>query len=371
MRVERIYIIAGEASGDLHGAALVRALKMKDPNLHIRGWGGDQMAAAGCEIVKHFRDLAFMGFVEVIMNIRTIRRNFQFAKSDIIAFQADTIVFLDYPGFNIRMLEWAKQKGYRTVWYIAPQLWAWHESRVKKLKAYVDALVVILPFEKPYFEKHGLHPHLVSHPLVARFRDFPFDKKLLFDQGVDNHQPYIALLPGSRKQEIRNMLPAMRRLPDSFPGYQWVIPMAPAIPETFYRKILGTDTSIKLISGLTYHILYYASAAVVTSGTATLETALAGVPQVVVYKGNPISYAIARRIIKVKYISLVNLLLDKPLLKELIQHEMTTENISNELAALISPSRRTDVLAGYSELKSLLGNGDASIQTAEIILNEK
>lgn len=368
MTVERIYIIAGEASGDLHGAALVRALKMKDPYLRIRGWGGDHMAAAGCEIVKHYRDLAFMGFVEVIMNLRTIRRNFQFAKSDISSFQPDTIVFLDYPGFNIRMLEWAKQKGYHTVWYIAPQLWAWHESRVKKLKAYVDKLVVILPFEKPYFEKHGLHPYLVSHPLMARFRDFPFDKKLLVEQDVDEHQPYIALMPGSRKQEIRNMLPEMRRLPETFPGYQWVIPMAPAIPEAFYRNILGADTPIKLISGLTYHILHFATAAVVTSGTATLETALAGVPQVVVYKGNPISYEIARRIIKVKYISLVNLLLDKPLLKELIQHEMSKENITKELEALVSPSRRTEVLAGYKELKILLGNGDASNQTAEIIL---
>jgi len=362
----KLYIIAGEASGDLHAANLILALRKLSPELEIRAWGGDKMAAAGATVVKHYRDLAFMGFSEVILNLGTILRNLEFCKADIREFQPDAVILVDYPGFNLRIAKYVHGLGIPTSYYISPQLWAWKAGRVKQIKAYVDQLLCILPFEPAWYAKHGVNAQYVGHPLLDALHVYPFDPNFRKNETLDD-RPVIALVPGSRKQEIKVKLPIMLAAAARYAAdYQIVIAGAPGQELHFYQNIIG-DSPARIISGKTYDLLKIADAAIVTSGTATLETALIGTPEVVVYKGSPISYAIGKRLVKVKYISLVNLILDRPLLAELIQHDCTPEKIAAELATLLQKSRRRELASAYTELRQLLGEAGASENAAKAL----
>lgn len=367
----KYYIIAGEASGDLHGSNLMKALLKKDKEAEIRFWGGDLMQAAGGTLVKHYRELAFMGFVEVLFNLKTILNNIKFCKADISQFQPDVIIFIDYPGFNMRIAQWAKEKGIKTHYYISPQIWAWKENRIKAIKRDVDKMYVILPFEKNFYEdKHQFPVEFVGHPLIDAIQNQkPIDATDFKTENNLNDKPIIALLPGSRKQEITKMLSLMLSVVDDFPEYQFVIAGAPSQEYEFYKTFI-TKSNIKFISNKTYNLLKIAHAALVTSGTATLETALFKVPEVVCYKGNWISYQIAKRIITLKYISLVNLIMDKEVVTELIQDECNTKNIKKELNKLLDPNYRSALLAKYDELEQKLGGSGASEKTAQLIITD-
>jgi len=363
----KYYIIAGEASGDLHGSNLIKELKLLDENAAIHSWGGDLMQQAGATIVKHYRDLAFMGFIEVVMNLRTIFKNLDFCKQDIQQYQPDVLILIDYPGFNLRIAGWAKQQGYKVVFYISPQVWAWKENRVKKMRQHIDKMLVILPFEKNYFkEKWNWDVEYVGHPLVKVIEEYKEQHSV---QG--NHQltKVVALLPGSRKQEILKKLPVMLEVSKAFPSYKFIVAKAPGQEDSFYDTLLESYTNVSSVRGQTYSLLLEADAALVTSGTATLETALFGVPEVVCYKGSNISYQIAKRLIKIKYISLVNLIMDKPVVKELIQHELTVENLTTELKALLTDeSHKQQLKEDYAALKNILSaGGDASAKAAKSI----
>lgn len=364
----KYYIIAGEASGDLHGASLMKALRQKDAQAEFRIWGGDLMAEVGGTLVKHYRDLAFMGFVEVMKNIRTILSNIKFCKEDISSYQPDALILIDYPGFNLRIAQWAKKANLRVLYYISPQIWAWHSSRVHKIKKTVDRMFVILPFEKEFYQKYDYQVDFVGHPLldvVDRYKEEGgFHRLNQLDE-----KPVIALLPGSRKQEIDRMLQVMLTVPDRFPDYQFVIAGAPSIPESYYLSVLQQNNvqNVALVNNQTYALLSTAKAALVTSGTATLETALFGVPQVVCYRGNPFSYFLAKRLINVKFIALVNLVLDRPLVKELIQEELNTVNLQSELASILDGPRREQIEQGYQTLYQALGQSGAAQRTAEHI----
>ncbi|HEY4154159.1 MAG TPA: lipid-A-disaccharide synthase [Puia sp.] len=374
----KYYLIAGEASGDLHGSNLVRELRKKDPAAEIRGWGGDLMQAAGAEIVKHYRDLAFMGFTEVIRNLPVILRNIRFCKKDIESFQPDAVIFIDYPGFNLRIAGWAKKSGYKTVYYISPQVWAWKESRVRTIRDCIDKMLVILPFEKAFYQKWNYAVEYVGHPLVEVISNFknsedsrtPPDIIYPGLQKAAPDRPLIALLPGSRKQEILKKLPVMLEASRSFPDYQFVVAEAPGQEDSFYDEILKNYPDTGRVRNQTYSLLLHARAACVTSGTATLETALFAVPELICYKGSPVSYQIAKRLIRVKYISLVNLIMDKPVVKELIQDEMTSGNIVTELKKLLTdPETISRIRKDYADLKELLvQGGNASEKAAESIV---
>jgi len=363
----KYYIIAGEASGDLHGSNLIKELKTLDHSASIRCWGGDKMQAAGGDLVKHYRELAFMGFTEVIMNLRTIFRNLAFCKEDILQFQPDSIILIDYPGFNLRIAKWAKEQGLKVIYYISPQVWAWKEGRVKMMKECIDKMLVILPFEKDYYKnKWNWDVEYVGHPLVevVNSQKSKVKSEKLSDKLI------IALLPGSRKQEIMKKLPVMLEVSQSFPGYQFIVAKAPGVEETFYDELLRSYSNVSYVSNQTYNLLMQAKAALVTSGTATLETALFGVPEVVCYKGSYLSYQIGRRLVKVKYISLVNLIMDKLVVKELIQDDMNVENLKYELQELLTNEERQVQLANdYTALKKLLGEGgNASAKAAQSIV---
>jgi lipid-A-disaccharide synthase len=362
----RYYIIAGEASGDLHGSNLVKELKKIDNDASIRCWGGDLMQAAGATVVKHYRDLAFMGFAEVVKNLPTILNNLKFCKEDIQQFRPDVLVLIDYPGFNLRIAKWAKDLGFKVIYYISPQVWAWKESRVKLIRNVVDKMLVILPFEKEFYEnKWDYKVEFVGHPLAQVIREFkesnPIEK--------DKESPIIALLPGSRQQEIAKKLPIMLEASKAFPNYQFVVAKATSLDDGFYNQFLKGYSNVSSVRGETYRLLLRSTAALVTSGTATLETALFGVPQVVCYKGSAISYEIAKRLIKVKYISLVNLIMDRPIVKELIQHELTKENLVRELETILHNHERIQqIKEDYRQLNDLLQQGgDASEKAAKII----
>ncbi|MCO5236386.1 MAG: lipid-A-disaccharide synthase [Chitinophagaceae bacterium] len=361
----KYYIIAGEASGDLHGSNLIKELKKLDPGGGFRCWGGDLMAAAGADLVRHYRDLAFMGFIEVVKNLKTIFRNLSFCKKDILDFQPDAIILIDYPGFNLRIARWAKAAGFRIIYYISPQVWAWKENRVRTIKNCVDKMLVILPFEKAFYKKWNYEVEYVGHPLVEVVNDWRAQYNTVEKDNL------VALLPGSRKQEIIQKLPVMLEVSTFFPEYQFVVAMAPAVEEEFYGALLRAYPQVKTTLGKTYDLLLQAKAALVTSGTATLETALFGTPEVVCYKGNPISYAIAKRVIKIKYISLVNLIMDKPVVKELIQHDLTVANLKAELQDLLTNQDRIHNLEkDYTALKALLSEGGhASANAAKAISN--
>ncbi|MFM7840069.1 MAG: lipid-A-disaccharide synthase [Chitinophagaceae bacterium] len=369
----RYYIISGEASGDLHGSNLVRALQQKDPGATFRAWGGEALLEAGAEVVKHYEDLAFMGFWEVLANLKTIFHHLKFCKQDILTYQPDALILIDYPGFNLRIAKWAHRQGIRVIYYISPQVWAWKANRVREMKKTIDQMLVILPFERAYYaEKWNWEVTFVGHPLLdvveqaLRQPDsLPFSSPLLTSKKI------VALLPGSRKQEILKKLPEMLKVSRSFQDYQFIVAQAPGIDPAFYENLLKEYPEVNAIRGQTYPLLKRAAAALVTSGTATLETALFGVPQIVCYKGNPISYQIARRILTIRYISLVNLILDKPVVQELIQENLTAQNLTRALEPLLHDEAAVAKLkTEYQHLPVLLrGKGNASEQAAYNIMN--
>ncbi|WP_459212693.1 lipid-A-disaccharide synthase [Aquimarina rhabdastrellae] len=366
----KYYLIAGEASGDLHGSNLMKAILKKDPNAEFRFWGGDLMQEVGGVLVKHYRELAFMGFIEVLFNLFTILKNIKMCKQDIIDFNPDAIIFIDYPGFNMRIAKWAKPLGYKTLYYISPQIWAWKEGRIKDIKRDVDQMYVILPFEKSFYEdKHNYPVHFVGHPLLDAIDN---RKVISLDDFKEKNQlddrPIIALLPGSRKQEITKMLNVMLSVTDDFKAYQFVIAGAPSQDISFYNTFVQ-QKNVNIITNQTYDLLSHAHAALVTSGTATLETALFKVPEVVCYKGSSISYEIAKRIIKLDYISLVNLIMDRSVVTELIQHEFNHTQLKQELAQILDGERRQAILADYNDLEQKLGGKGASDNAAQLIID--
>ncbi|MCR9228593.1 MAG: lipid-A-disaccharide synthase [Flavobacteriaceae bacterium] len=366
----KYYIIAGEASGDLHGSNLIKAIKKEDTAAEIRCWGGDLMQQAGGELAKHYKDMAFMGFLEVLMNIPTIFKNISYCKEDIQNFSPDVVIFIDFSGFNLRIAKWAKQNGFTTNYYISPQIWASREGRITKIKRDIDNMYVILPFEKDFYEKkHGYPVQFVGHPLIDAIGNTPLQDNETFRQenGLDPIKPIIALLPGSRKQEVQKMLDVMLSVKKDFPDYQFVIAGAPSLPEEFYTPFLKGD-KVEYVSNRTYTLLKHSHAALVTSGTATLETALFGIPQVVCYKGNWISYQIAKRIITLDYISLVNLIMKREVVKELIQNDLTPTNLKNELSKIVEGTERERILSDYTLLKEKLGGKGASEMAARLIV---
>ncbi len=375
----KYYIISGEASGDLHGSNLIKQIRLKDTGAQVRCWGGDLMEQSEATLVKHYRELAFMGFAEVIRNLPVILKNISFCKKDIETFHPDVLVLIDYPGFNLRIAEWAHDKGFKVVYYISPQVWAWKANRVKKMKLCIDKMLCILPFEKDYYrDKWNWDVEYVGHPLVevVEEKKLRVNSEKLIVGSEDNSKPkiqnskLIALLPGSRKQEIAKKLPIMLEVAKSFPDHVFVVAEAPGLEKAFYEPFLSAYQNVSSVHNQTYDLLLKASAALVTSGTATLETALFGVPEIVCYKGSGISYQIAKRLIKIKFISLVNLIMDKEVVKELIQDELTTANLVQELRKLLSDEKRkAEVQTDYQNLKTLLAaGGHASAKAAKSIL---
>ena len=359
--VTKYYVIAGEPSGDLHGAHLIRALVQRTPNATFRAWGGDKMAVEGAEIVTHYREMAFMGFVEVLQNIFTILGLMRKCKADILAYQPDVLILIDYPGFNMRIAKFAKANGIKVAYYIAPQVWAWKENRVAKLKKSTDIMLVILPFEKDFYAKHRMSVEYVGHPLLDHLQPAQSTEQV-------SDAPSIALLPGSRKQEIGKILPEMLEVAARFPNATFTIGMAPSQDVAFYKSILKEMKGVSLYEGTTYDLLRNADAALVTSGTATLETALIGLPQVVCYKTSVISYRLARFFIKIKYISLVNLIADRVVVTELIQGDLNADRIESELTAILQPDTRKRMFEDYAEIRALLGGGGASERAADAVI---
>ena len=367
----KYYIIAGEASGDLHGSNLVASLRTHDKDAKIRAWGGEKMRRNGANVVKNYHELAFMGFVEVLMNLRTILKNFSFCKKDISEFNPDAIILIDYPGFNLKVAKWAHKKGYKVFYYISPQVWAWKRRRVYKIKRVVDKMLCILPFEKKFYDSYNVDCQFVGHPLLDEIAKVnPVDKNKFYKSNrLNPKKEIIAMLPGSRKQEVSRMLTVMLDVVKQFPNYQFVIACAPSLPVSYYKEIIGDKANVRLVVNRTYQLLQLSSAAMVTSGTATLETALFDVPEVVCYKANKISYIIARQLAKVRFICLVNLIMDREVVKELIQNDLTPNNVANELKSLLASSKRQKkLLEDYEELKAVLGNAGASDKAAETII---
>lgn len=364
----KYYIISGEASGDLHASNLAKQLFLVDKQAEIRAWGGDLLRSQGATVVKDYKDLAFMGFVEVAMNIRTILNNLAFCKKDILNYNPDVVILVDYPGFNLRLAKFLHKQHVKTFYYISPQVWAWHKSRVKAIKKYIDEMFVILPFEKDFYAKQQMNVHYAGHPLLDAVKntdiDFAFREKNHLDSRL-----IIAILPGSRKQEIQRMLPVMLKTSSKIEGYQFVIAGVEHHKDLYAALIEGFD--VKIVFNQTYNLLSNAYAAMVTSGTATLETSLFNVPEVVCYKGNYISYLIAKNLIKgINYISLVNLIADKEVAKELIQNNMNADSLLSELQLLLGDTpRRRAMLEDYKTIQQKLGDGNASKQIAKLMVD--
>ena len=366
----KYYIIAGEASGDLHASNLMKSLLKKDSQAEFRFWGGDLMTAvAGFEPVKHYRELAFMGFLEVAKNLGTILKNIKYCKKDLQHYQPDVLILVDYPGFNLRIAEFAKSLGIKVIYYISPQLWAWKEGRVEKIRKFVDEMLVILPFEKDFYKKHNVEAHFVGHPLLDAISDLPeIDIDQFKKDNNLNAKEIIALLPGSREQEVTKMLELMLSIRPHFEEYQFVIAGAPSLPKEFYQKF--TDENVHFVSNKTYDLLRCSKAALVASGTATLETALLNIPEVVCYRTSTVSYEIGKRVVKnLKYISLVNLIMDKEIVTELIQSDLNTKNLVKELNAILEGKGKNDMLSGFEQLRAKLGGKGASDEAAAIIVN--
>jgi lipid-A-disaccharide synthase len=363
----KYYLIAGEASGDLHGSNLIREIRKLDPAANIRCWGGDLMAMAGAQVVKHYRDLAIMGFVEVVRNLGTVFSNMRFGKEDIMNFGPDVVIFIDYPGMNIPFAEFARKKGFKTVYYISPQVWAWKENRVKTLRKVIDKMLVILPFEKEFYAKWDFPVEYVGHPLVQVIEEF----KVQSSKFTGRSGKTVALLPGSRKQEVLTKLPVMLETSKQFPEVQFVIAKAPSLDDGFYQPLIQSYPNVHTVKGKTYDLLLQADAALVTSGTATLETALFGVPEVVCYKASPISYQIGKRLIKIKFISLVNLIMDRLVVTELIQDDCNPEKLGKELRSILyDMDKVAKMKTDFDELRTLLSQGgQASAQAAASIVH--
>lgn len=366
----KYYIIAGEASGDLHASNLMKSILKKDSTAEFRFWGGDLMTeVSGISPVKHYKELAFMGFLEVAKNLRTILKNIKFCKEDLRKYQPDVLILVDYPGFNLRIAEFAKSLNIKVVYYISPQLWAWKEGRVEKIKNFVDEMLVILPFEKEFYKKHEVEAHFVGHPLLDAISDLPELSVVKFKADHQlNEKEIIALLPGSREQEVKKMLELMLSVRPFFQNYQFVIAGAPSLPKEFYQKYV--DENVHFVSNKTYDLLRCSKAALVTSGTATLETALLNIPEVVCYRSSRISYEIGKRVVKnIKYISLVNLIMDQKIVTELIQNDLNTKNLVAELQLLLDGESREKMLNDFELLRVKLGGKGASDAAAEIIIN--
>lgn len=360
----RYYIIAGEASGDLHGSNLIKHLRSLDSKAKIRAWGGDLMQKAGAEIVKHYKELAFMGFIEVVANLRTILNNITFCKKDIIEFKPDVVILIDYPGFNLRIAEFTHKSGIKNFYYISPQIWAWKKSRIHKIKRIIDRMFVILPFEKDFYQQYNYQVDFVGHPLLDAVTNHDHNESIA---GLDEKK-IIALLPGSRQQEVKAILPIMLSVKEMFKEYTFVVAAAPSLPLSFYKEIIGNDP-VRIVENQTYALLKLADAALVTSGTATLEAALFKVPEVVCYKGSKISYEIAKRLVDIEYISLVNLIMEKEVVKELIQEELTTKNLQKELRLVLKEGEKYDSInEDYKDLEKRLGGAGASQRTAELMM---
>ena len=365
----KYYIIAGEASGDLHGANLMKSLYAQDAQAEIRFWGGDLMEAVGGEMVVHYKERAFMGFYEVLKNLRKIFGMLSLCKKDIVRFQPDVVILIDNSGFNLPIAKWAKQNGFRTNYYISPQVWASRSSRVKKIKQDVDMMNVILPFEKEFYAEHKMDVNFVGHPLIDAIADRTQVDEANFrkEHGIGDKK-IIALLPGSRKQEITKMLSVMLSLVDDYKEYQFVIAGAPSQEYSFYQQFIKTG-NVCFVNNKTYDLLSISFAALVTSGTATLETALFKVPQVVCYKGSTISYQIAKRIITLKFISLVNLIMNREVVTELIQGDFTKVKLKKELDKILDKNHREHLFLDYYELEQILGGKGASSKSAKLIID--
>lgn len=362
----KYYIISGEASGDLHGANMLKALREENPNISVRAWGGDRLQAEGATLVKHYRDLAFMGFWEVVKNLSTIIKNIKLCKEDIASFKPDALILIDYPGFNLRIAQWANAQRIPVHYYISPQVWAWKENRVKLMGRVIDHLYVILPFEKLFFEeKHHLPVDFVGHPLLDEVSRFQAGSDTQFRQEnkLPAKKPLIALLPGSRTQEVKKMLAIMTATAKQFPDYCFVVAAAPHLSDSLFE-----ESPVHVIRNHTYKLLAHASAALVTSGTATLETALFEVPQVVCYKTSALSYAIGKQVVKLPFISLVNLILEKNAVPERIQSNCNPKQLTTDLADILTGPKRQAQLDAYKTLKKKLGGSGASTAIAKLIL---
>ncbi|MBE0651167.1 MAG: lipid-A-disaccharide synthase [Bacteroidales bacterium] len=361
----KYYLIAGEASGDLHGSKLMQAIKMNDPDAEFRFWGGDKMQAQGGTLAKHYRDLAFMGYTEVILNLRTILRNISFCKKELVEYHPDVVILIDYPGFNLRMAKFASQQGLKVAYYISPTVWAWKQGRVKTIKKYVDRMMVILPFEKEFYSRFDYKADYVGHPLLDELDDEKMiSRENFIKENKLDKRPVIALLPGSRVQEISRMLEPMLELVPEFADYQFVIAGVNSVPKDIYY----VTENVKIVFNQTHTLLRISEAALVTSGTATLETALLNVPQVVAYKANAISFNIVKALVHLKYISLVNLIMDKEVVRELIQNDCTAQSLREELKKILPGSdERNRMLSDYQKLVEKLGTNGASEKAALVV----
>ena len=364
----KYYIIAGEPSGDLYGSKLIDEIFSIDKKAEIRFWGGDNMIKSGGYNVKHIKDLAFMGFYEVLKNITTIIRNINFCKNDIKEFNPDKIIYIDYPGFNLKICKWAKNNGYKNFFYISPQIWAWKENRIKTIKKNIDKLFVIFPFEKEYYrEKHNMEVEFYGHPLIEKIDDFNSSKDFLKKNNITKEKDIITLLPGSRSQEINSILPIFLTLIKHYLNFEFIVAGVKNVNESVYQPALDID--VKVIYNQTYNLLSHSKIAIVTSGTASLECALFNVPQIVCYKTSSISYFIGKSFVNINFISLVNIILKKGIVKELIQNELTEKNLVNELSNILSDNRISDILNEYSRIYSMLSIEGTSKKIAMSIIS--
>ena len=364
----KYYVISGEASGDLHGSNLIHHLIQKEPKSNFRVWGGELMEAQGAQIIKHYKELAYMGFFEVFMNLRTVLRNISFCKQDLIKFQPDAVILIDYPGFNMRIAKFAKSHEIPVYYYISPQVWAWKKNRVYQIKKYVDKLYTILPFEKEFYAQFDCEVEYLGHPLLDAVSNYKNQEKLNFDLWKNPGRPLVALLPGSREQELNKMLLKMLLVIREFPNCDFVIAGVASLGKDFYSRFLS-KSNIQVVFNQTYSLLEQADVALVSSGTATLETALFDVPQVVCYQTSVFSFAIAKLLVDVKYISLVNLISQRELVKELIQSEMTVSNMVYELNRILDDAEAQKMKSNYIHLRTLLGGEGASERVSDSIFN--
>lgn len=362
----RYYLIAGEASGDMHGANLMKGILQNDPAAEFRFWGGDKMqAVCGNAPVKHIKDLAFMGFLEVIKHLPTILGNISFCKTDILQYQPDAVILIDYPGFNFRLFKFLKQHQLKLIYYISPQLWAWKKNRVFKVKAFVDRLYVIFPFEVDFYKNYGVEAHYFGHPLLDEIQP----KDYATHEATRAIQPTIALLPGSRKQEISYLLPEYMKVAKRFPNYTFQVAALRGNGTEFYNAF-DKPTNVEVVYDKTYSVLENATAAIVTSGTATLETALLSVPEMICYKGSWLSYQIAKRLVKgIRFIGIVNLIMDREVVKELIQDDVTENKLAAELERIINSPHKQTLLDNYAELRTKLGERGASSRVAKDLVD--
>lgn len=363
----KYYLVAGEASGDLHGANLMKELKNLDNEAQFRFFGGDLMKEQGGDLIKHYKDMAFMGFLEVLLNFRIILKNINYCKKDINAYQPDVLILIDFPGFNLKIADYAKNIGIKVFYYISPKVWAWNQKRVLKIKKVVDRMFCILPFEVEFYKEWGMDIDYVGNPLLDAVKAFNPNPDFIKENDLEGDK-VIALLPGSRKQELNYLLSDMVSVAANFPDYKFVIAGAPSFTKENYDEYLQGQ-NIPIIFNQTYDLLTIAEAAIVTSGTATLETALFNVPQVVVYKGGKISITIARLLVKIKFISLVNLIVNKKIVTELIQEDCNKEKITLELSAIVKGKGREDMMNNYKQLQNRMGEAGASKKTAELMFN--